>query len=284
MRLPAARRGVLALALVAGLTALMPAGSASAPAGRTPAVAPPVGDLIDRSCRLVETPAGSRIVRSPDAAPPVGNTACGGIRPGAEYLTVAGYCTLAYVFRGSDGATYVATAGHCALDAEQTTRTWKVGKGPIAGDPTTGVEFGRFVYATAKNNETDFALIRLRPGVKADPQMCHFGGPTGMATQVSLDAALLQHYGNGLGMENSRARTATAVHGLRRPDWVTAFGVMTPGDSGGPVSLDGAAVGTVDELRANGNGNLAITRLPAAVAAASKALRIRLTLRTAPVL
>lgn len=275
MRLPSPRRGLLALALVAVAATLAPAQAASTPA-------PPV-DLIDRSCRLVTTPSGTRVTGSPHAAPPVGNTACGGIRPGAEYLTVAGYCTLAYVFAGSDGATYVASAGHCALDTEQTTRRWAPGQGPIAGDPVTGKEFGRFVYATAKDLETDFALIRLNRGVKANPQMCHFGGPTGFATQVNYDAVLLQHYGNGLGMENSRARTASAAQGLRRADWVTAFGVMTPGDSGGPVSLDGLAVGTVDELRANGNGNLAITRLPAALAAASKTLRIRLTLRTAPV-
>jgi hypothetical protein len=277
VRLPSPRRGLLALALVA-------VGATLAPAQATPHRPAGATDLVDRSCRLVTTADGTAAAGNPQAAPPVGNTACTGIRPGAEYLTTVGYCTLAWVFAGSDGATYVASAGHCTLDTVEATKKWAVGKGPLAGDPVTGKEFGRFVYATQKSGETDFALIRLNRGVKANPQMCHFGGPTGMAKDVATDAVLLQHYGNGIGMENSRARTASAVQGLRRPDWITAFGVMTPGDSGGPVSLDGLAVGTVDELRANGNGNVAITRLPAAVAAAAKSLRIRLTLRTAPAL
>ena len=274
MRLLSPRRGLLALALLATAGTLVPA-SAAAPAAST--------NLLDTSCRLVQTPTGTRVERSPQAAPPFGNTACGGIRPGAEYVTEIASCTLAYVFRGSDGATYVATAGHCTVE-NNVTRTWLPGKGPLAGDPVTGKEFGRFVYATRVDGATDFALIRLRAGVKADPQVCHFGGPTGMATQVNSDAATLQHYGHGYGMENSRARTAYAHVGLRRADWITAIGASNLGDSGGPVNLDGLAVGVIDELRANGNGNIAITRLPAAIAAASKALKIRLTLRTAPVL
>jgi hypothetical protein len=275
VRLFSPRRGLLALALLATAGTLVPA-QAAVPTSPL--------NLVDTFCRLVETPTGTRVARSPEAAPPVGNTACAGIRPGAEYVTTIGACTLAYMFSGSDGATYMATAGHCAIGSEQGTKRWAPGTGPLAGDPVTGKEFGRFVYATATDLETDFALIRLNRGVKANPQMCHFGGPTGLATQVASEAVMLQHYGNGYGMENSRARTAYAYFGLRRPDWVTAYGVMTPGDSGGPVSLDGAAVGVVDELRSNGNGPIAVTRLPAAIAAASKSLKIRLTLRTAPVL
>ena len=254
-------------ALAAGLALL-----AVAPADAAPA-AP--RNLIRTDCRL--TPTGV-------TAPPVGDAPCPGIRPGAAYVTTVGGCTLGYVFTGSDRNTYVATAGHCAVKDQQPGGTvWKPGTGPIAGDPVTGVEFGRFVYAKHEHGKTDFGLIRLRPGVKADPQMCHFGGPTGIATNVDFAPVALVHYGNGYGMDYTQARTSYAVHGLRRADAVTAFGAMSPGDSGGPVNTDkGLAVGVIDELVVNGNGHVLVQRLSPYLDEVRRRLGVRLTLRTAP--
>jgi SAM-dependent MidA family methyltransferase len=42
-----------------------------------------------------------------------------------------------------------------------------------------GNRIGEFAYAILQDPK-DFALIRLDPGVAANPQMCHFGGPTGV--------------------------------------------------------------------------------------------------------
>lgn len=280
MHLPRHARGWLALAVLAAGCVAGPAGAARTPA---PLAGAAGGNLVNTGCRLV---AGPRVHRdsSPADAPPVGNSACPGIRPGAEYVTAVGSCTLAFVFSGSDSGTYLATAGHCADLAEHAPRTYPRGKGPIAADAVTGKEFGRFVYSGHTSGATDFGLIRLSPGARAEAQVCHFGGPTGMSTSVDRDVTLAQHYGNGLGMESTRARTAAVPHGLYRADWVPMFGAATPGDSGGPVLVDGLALGTIDEIRGNGNGPMVVTRLPDAIAAAAKALRVRLTLRTAETL
>lgn len=245
--------------------------AATVPAGAAPADR----NLIDRSCRLTKN--------GVTAPPPFGDAPCPGVRPGAAYVTTVGGCTLGYVFSGSDRATYVATAAHCAVD-NNTTMAWPKGNGPVAGDPVTGKEFGRFVYATRNDaGNSDFALVKLNKGVPYDPQMCYFGGPTGIATNVDFDPVALVHYGNGYAMDYTQARTAYAAHGLRRPDWVTAFGAMSPGDSGGPVGTDtGLAVGVVDQIAVNGNGYLIVQRLGPGVDAAQKALRLKLTLRTAP--
>jgi hypothetical protein len=277
VRLPRRLGALVALSLGVG---------AVVPAGATPGGTPGAVNLVDRSCRLVVGSDGRNAVsRSGEDAPPYGNTSCPGIRPGAEYVTAIGRCTFAWVYRGSDGATYLATAGHCALATNNTTTTWRGDTGPLVGDPQTGQEIGRFVWATRTDGATDFALVKLRRGLKADPQLCHFGGPLATTSAVNLDPVDLVHYGHGLGMENLRARTSKAVHGLRRADWVTAFGAATPGDSGGPaMTADGQVVGVIDELRGNGNGNVAITRVGPMLAAATKALGVRFTLRTAPLL
>lgn len=243
--------------------------AATLPAG----AAPGSRNLVDTACRLTANGV---------TTPPVGDTPCPGVRPGAAYVTSIGGCTLGYVFSGSDRNTYVATAGHCAVD-NMTTVVWRGNAGPIAGDPATGKEFGRFAFAVREDGKTDFALIRLNRGVPWNPEMCYFGGPTGIATNVDFKPVALVHYGNGIGMDYTQARTAYAVHGLRRPDFVTAFGVMSPGDSGGPVNTEaGLAVGTVDEIAVNGNGHVIVQRIGPNIAAAQKALGLRLTLRTAP--
>lgn len=241
----------------------------TAPAGAAP------------TCRGV-TSAGGK-------ADPVGTTRCEGVRPGAVLYSGTEMCTMAFVFTGSDRRRYVATAGHCAfaVDPDRTvgaTQTWKPGSGPEVTDKD-GHRLGRFAYATLSGQFRDFALVRLDPGVAVNPQMCHFGGPTGLNTTVSGDDLLVHHYGHGVGFENLPARTGEAFFGLYRPDYVYFYGAADNGDSGAPVTDEaGKAIGIITDLTTPFTGNLGVNRLDQHLIDAQKALKIRLTLMTAPTL
>lgn len=216
-------------------------------------------------------------------ADPVGNTPCEGVRPGATYTAGGAQCSFGFLFQGADRRRYIATAGHCALDADGT-KTWKGNTGPAVTD-TAGKQVGRFVYATMQGDFTDFALIRLDPGVAASPQVCHFGGPTKLTTEVHNRDVLVHHYGAGLGADYLPARTGEAFFGLYRADYIYFYGVASTGDSGSPViDADGAAVGLITELTTPFTGNVGVNRLAGHLTAASKALKTRLTLLTAPTL
>jgi hypothetical protein len=36
-------------------------------------------------------------------------------------------------------------------------------------------------------------VIRVDPGVAVEPQLCHFGGPTGVNSDQTSDAVVLHH-------------------------------------------------------------------------------------------
>jgi hypothetical protein len=216
---------------------------------------------------------------------------------------------LNFVFDGSDGDTYVGTAGHCVfgtgrvpLDQE---RRWEGHSGPPVFD-SGGKLIGNFAYARLDDlpstfeTGADFALIRLRDGVKARAAMCFFGGPTGTNSDRSSGAALLHFFGNGIGLGNVHAvdqptlpaRSAIALSMSSR-HVVDAFGAATPGDSGsGVISDDGRAVGVVvtggfnssiaDDGDRREAGTMGITRLGPQLQRASSVLGIELRLRTAP--
>lgn len=221
---------------------------------------------------------------------PVGTGGCPGVRPGAVLHSGTETCTFGFLFRGSDGRRYAATAGHCAFSPDPArdpgrTQTWKAGTGPVVTG-ADGRQVGRFAYATMSGQFKDFALVRLDAGVASDPQMCHFGGPTGITTNVSGDATEVHHYGQGVGVaEVAPARTGDAVLGLYRADYVYFYGAASEGDSGSPVTdPDGAAVGILTDLTTPFTGNVGVNRLTAHLAAAGAALRIRLSLLAAPAL
>jgi hypothetical protein len=196
-------------------------------------------------------------------------------------------CTFGFVFQGSDKRRYVATAGHCAFapDPDEDpgrTSVWRAANGPVVKD-ATGRQVGRFAYATMVGQFRDFALVRLDKTVTSSPQMCHFGGPTRLTTDVHNDDVQVHHYGQGFG--DLPARTGDAFFGLYRPDYVYFYGAAIGGDSGGPVvDANGAAVGIITDLASGTTGNIGVNRLADHVAAAQKALRIKLTLLTAPTL
>jgi hypothetical protein len=224
------------------------------------------------------------------AAPPVGTDTYDGVRPGTVLHSGSELCTFAFVFQGSDRRRYVATAGHCAFDPDPArdpgrTQVWKPGTGPVVTDAADR-PVGRFVYATLAGQFHDFALIRLDNGVTADPQVCHFGGPTGINTTVANDDLQVHHYGRAVGLgDYLPARTGDMFFGLYRPDYVYFYGAASEGDSGSPVlDANGAAIGLVTDLATPFTGNVGVNRLADHLAAAQKALRIKLTLVTAPTL
>ncbi|HVF20509.1 MAG TPA: trypsin-like serine protease [Mycobacteriales bacterium] len=266
MPVPAAVRSALAAALVV-------AGFAGAPADAAVAPTRPI-------CNISDAPA------EPVDAPPYGTSPCTGVRPGAEIRTAHGPCSMGFLFHGSDGRKYISTAGHCVLGTgNMGEKTWSGSTGSAASD-AGGKRIGVAVYAVQRDIEgtesgiDDFALIRLDRGVSADPQMCHFGGPTGLDTSMDDGVQTFEHVGTGaLGL---RARTSASPRGLYRDDYVYAFGAAAPGDSGGALTRDGAAVGLVTQLSYGPLGNIGINRLAPHLARAGKLLGTTLTLQTAP--
>ena len=243
-----------------------------------------IGTLAVAAALLAPLPGGLAGAACASALPPpYGGSPCPGVRPGALVETAEfGGCTLGFLFQGSDKRRYAATAGHCGT-AEDTEQAWAAGKGPVVTG-ADGRRIGQFAYAVSKG-DVDFGLIRLDPGVASNPQVCHFGGPTGINLDVHTDLIEVRHYGQGLGEGVSPARTAQAPFGLVRPDYTYAWGAAYFGDSGSPVlDADGRVIGIVTELKASGLGDIGINRVTPRVAAAQARLRIRLTLLTAPVL
>ena len=186
--------------------------SAALLVGAAPASAAP-GDwtLGGVPCELIEVP----------AAAPLGTGSCPGVRPGAVVESDNGQCTFNFLFQGTDGGRYIGTAGHCILgddplggDAGE--QTWAAGSGPEARDGE-GNPIGEFAYAILQDPK-DFALIRLDPGVAANAQMCHFGGPTGVNTDRGATPVVLHHFGQGVGVGTVLpARSALAI-GMPDPD------------------------------------------------------------------
>jgi hypothetical protein len=229
---------------------------------------------------------------------PVGASPCPGVRPGSAVRSDAGLCTLNFVFEGSDGDRYVATSAQC-VEAFIGERVPAPGRRVVARD-AAGHRIGEFVYAVFDRG-ADFALIRLDPAVPASPEMCHFGGPTGLNEDRRSEPVVLHYYGSGtVAVDNPAApededvsvgpiapgRSSVAL-GLDDPDWVLAQGTALYGDIGSAViTADGRAVGMLVFAglvrRGTQSGTLGIIRLGPQVARAENRLGIELELLTAP--
>lgn len=219
------------------------------------------------------------------AALPLGLGLCDGVRPGATVMSEGGMCSFNYLFTGGDGHRYMGTAGHCILGATTGEQVWAPGTGPEATDGL-GNRVGEFAYAVL-GGVRDFALIRLDPGVEANPQMCHFGGPTGLNEDLG-GPTVLQHFGHSVVFgQLIPGRTSVALT-MGDPDQVFANGVALFGDSGGAVnSSDGRAVGVLVTVGLHlqgvpNAGLIGVTRLGPQVAQAQDALGTTLQLQTAP--
>ncbi len=244
------------------LGALLLAAVLAAPAQARPADRFALGGT---DCSLIEVPAAA------PAAPPFGIGACPGVRPGAVVESDRGFCTFNFLFTGSDGHRYMGTAGHCILGESQFVeeigeQTWAPGTGPVARDGE-GRRIGEFAYAVLQDPK-DFALIRLDAGVAANPQMCHFGGPTGVSVSRTRRNVALQLYGDGI-LAGAISPARTLFGSLRNPHHLFAKGVSTNGDSGAPVTVRGPGravgllIGAGYAVRGGGaDAGALISRLP----------------------
>jgi hypothetical protein len=162
-----------------------------------------------------------------------------------------------------------------------------VGRGPVARD-ADGRRIGEFAYAILKDPK-DFSLVRLDRGVAASPQMCHFGGPTGVNADRTRPPTpvVLEQFGQGILVGSIvPARTYVAL-GLPDPDHINALGLAVPGDSGsGVMSSDGRAVGVLVTLgvgtEAGQVGDVGITRIAPQIKRAAAVTGISFALQTAP--
>ncbi len=157
-----------------------------------------------------------------------------------------GGCTSNFLFRGSNGRTYIGTAGHCTL-----TRTNVDGdRGEIFDrylgarvQDGAGREIGRVEYAI-QQGDFDFALIRLRERVSYDTALPHWGKVTGINSERSTAPIELRWVGRATGLGDILFARSGYAFGMPNPNTVTAFGLIAPGDSGGPVvDRAGKAIG-----------------------------------------
>jgi hypothetical protein len=286
------RRTVLMLGMAAMAAAVLPmaasAGSGTMATSRRPAVqtASPF-TLGGTPCRLIGVPSAK------EGTLPVGVGSCPGVRPGGEVQTEQGLCTLNFLFVTPEGERFIGTAGHCIVGEGPVAdnageKTWAKGAGPAAKD-SGNTRIGEFAYAVLQDPK-DFALIRLDPGVDASPEMCNYGGPTGINNDISDGPKVLQYFGNGVGIGSTvPARSAVAM-GFPNADHVYAAGLALPGDSGSAVITDdGRAVGVLVTTGLHGLGfdengvdfgTMGITRITPQIARASQALGLQLTLVT----
>ena len=237
---------------------------------------------------------------------------CLGVRPGATIIIgggpFVGVCTMNWIFRGRNQRLYGGSAGHCALfltgfqpqDPRRGMMVWTPGTGPSVSirdptNPAVNIKVGNFVYA--KFDEVtleDFALFLIDRNAESlvNPQTCHFGGPTGILSEIVpiTEPVGIDHVGNPEGLVNIY-RKGIAL-GLPLEVAFSFFGVAATGDSGGPAqACDGRAVGLVNDIgqpqQSTGpvsSGQIVGARLLPALRSAEAALNDRFTLQTAPLL
>lgn len=179
------------------------------------------------------------------------------------------------------------TSGHCILPATGE-RTWRPGTGPAALDDV-GKRVGTFVFAIRRETK-DFGLLLIDRQVKPNPQVCHFGGPVGLNDERFPDPEVLSFYGQAEVLsELLPARTGVTAN-TRGEELIYAWAPVSLGDSGGPwLTSDGRALGYITHLVAYGSrigdaGVALVRRLGPQVETAQNALKLRLSLVTAPVL
>lgn len=210
---------------------------------------------------------------SPAAAdPPPVSGSCPGIRPGALMTSPAG-CTMNFVFTSTGSDRYIGTAAHCVGGVGQ-----PVYLSGVAG--RTGVVA---YWGWDRVPHHDFALVKIDADkvAQVNPAMCHWGGPSSLATGYQDEPVLLAHYGHGVGAGSyapTKARRGIGTAWNDHAFYMATAG--TPGDSGSPVmGIDGKALGVLVTIGPFGNTS---TRLDVALADAIDDLGIPLTLVTAP--
>lgn len=226
-------------------------------------------------------------VPAAEAADPFGTTPCPGVRPGAWMEAPRGTVyTMGFVLKGTGSkamtGTYVTTVGNFVYPVFGT-KVWAPKAGPIAYD-ARGKPVGKFVYAHHAETPAyaSFGLVKLDGKVKVSPQVCHFGGPTGIFDTFDATPRTVGYYGNGFPLDQvSPARTALLT-GASSQESARAVGAISPvdsGDSGAPFVADGKALGYWDG--GIGVGGFVVQRLGPWIDKVQTALKVKLQLRTA---
>lgn len=264
---------LVALALAAGVL----------PAGAAPdiehALAPHGEDALApvEECLLIDTD-----------DEPVRTGSCPGVRPGARVSTDLGGCSFNFVFTATDPTddeaefpTLIGTAGHC-LEFDGDVATWDFGDPDAPAARAGGQEIGRFVYA-ALGGGRDFALIALHDDVEYDPQMCHYGGPTGIDPGPRPGSGFVEHSGQGVALGSTIPGRTHFVQTFNDPNSVRFYGAAIFGDSGsGIITADeGHAVGVVVSLGVATSGPVRAVRLTTELEEASRALGLDFEVMTA---
>lgn len=186
------------------------------------------------------------------------------VQPGAPYYpdasnTLAGSCTLNFIFRDPVGTLFVGTAGHCHRDMPIGTR---------AGVPGVGA-FGSLAFVEEYSDPLrwmDFALIQIDADKHhlVDPAMRVYGGPTDVQTVFTPGTPTLL-YGHPVIISATEATRALRPGVLEyvkedpnwvpNPGWYVATNPTYAGNSGGPIiTIDGKALGVVSFLAVQDKG------------------------------
>jgi hypothetical protein len=224
------------------------------------------------------------------AAEPFGATPCSGVQPGAWIEAPRGTIyTMGFVLKGIDAkgrsANYVTTVASYVFPTFGT-KVWPTGAGPRAYN-SAGRPIGSFVYAvhTETPDASSFGLVRLNKTVRANPQVCHFGGPTGINNTKSTTPTTVQYYGQGIPADSVTPARTGVVLNAQENDTLFMQGVIGIGDEGAPVVAGGGALGYFDGGVGGsvgvGGAGFVVARLGPWLTKAQKALKIRFTLQKA---
>jgi hypothetical protein len=172
-------------------------------------------------------------------------TAAAIIQPGAPIVAGNALCTLNWIYDGGGGP-YAGTAGHCVQDIDQRVALDEAGGAPGG--------FGSVAYISSN---LDYALIRidtLELGSVSAAMRGHPNIPQGVSTIATAavgDTMQFSGYGIGVSLINITREQRTGVLGYNDGQQHYIYGLVTPGDSGGPVAdvTDGnKAFGIVDTV------------------------------------
>ncbi|MBO0829043.1 MAG: trypsin-like serine protease [Streptosporangiales bacterium] len=181
------------------------------------------------------------------------------IQPGSSITMGGSYCTLNWIYNGAgsrSGTVYAGTAGHCV-----TGRGQKISL--ASGSLGSAVEtIGAVAY---KSKALDFALIRLYSSVRSqvNPAMAgHPAIPSGVASTAETNVGdVCQFSGHGVATDattpTQQQRVGVLVSNTRAQHYCD--GVVTPGDSGGPVgdvTAGNQALGIVNTVGVATDGQL----------------------------
>ncbi len=191
---------------------------------------------------------------------PVNATAAPVPQPGSSITDGNGYCTLNWIYNGTGtqaGKTYGGAAAHCFT---QGTRVW-------ISDASLGTPIVQFGTVAYRSSALDFELIQVDSPCACTVSAAMAGHPDipkGVSTTSTAAVGdVIQYSGHGVATDATTPTQQDRVGVLGYNDGTQhySYGVVSPGDSGGPVAdvTDGnKALGIVDTV------GVALTPIPQA--------------------